>query len=212
VELQGKDEVLQGQISRISRITVKTFGQILPLHQTSQLVTTPDDEKWLLSKIPSPVVGAMLIYKGSRDGWTKSKFHELCDRIGPTLTIMKTKAGAICGGFTMQDWTSDGGYKSDSCAFVFRLDTKATYSPKLQSKAIYCWSSCGPSFGNEALNFEYDPMNGPRNGFCWVDKDGDHDTYYKIKADENGNSPLTGEGAEDEGSLKNFTCVELEVY
>jgi hypothetical protein len=49
VELQGKDEVLQIQISRLTRITLKTFGQVLPLHQTSQLVTTPNDEKWLLS-------------------------------------------------------------------------------------------------------------------------------------------------------------------
>ena len=113
-------------------MTVKTFGQVLPLHKTSQLVTTPDDEKWLISEIPYPIVAVLLIYKGSRDGWTKSKFHELCDRMGPTITIMKTKAGAICGGFTMRDWTSDdyGEYKSDSCAFVFRVDTKATYSPK----------------------------------------------------------------------------------
>jgi hypothetical protein len=161
-------------------------------------VTSPDNEKWLLSNIPYPVVAALLIYRGSRDGWTRSKFHDLCDRMGPTLTIIKTKAGAICGGFTMQDWTSGGGYKSDSCAFVFRLDTKATYSPKLQSgRAIYCHSSEGPHFGNRALSFWVDPMNGPGQGRCFVDKDGEYDTYYKIKADENGNSPLTGEGAEN---------------
>ena len=111
-------------------MTVKTFGQVLPLHKTSQLVTTPDNEKWLLSEIPYLVVAALLIYKGSRDGWTTRKFNELCYRMGPTLTIMKTKAGAICGGFTMRDWTFDDGLKSDSCAFVFRVDTKATYSPK----------------------------------------------------------------------------------
>jgi hypothetical protein len=193
-------------------MTVKTFGQVLPLHQTSQLVTTPDDEEWLLSKIPSPVVAAMLIYKGSRDGWTKSKFHELCDRMGPTLTIMKTKAGAICGGFTMQDWTSGCECKSDSCAFVFRLDTKNTYSPKLHSDAIYCSSYYGPSFGNEALTLLNDPMNGSGHGWCCVDKGNIYDTWYKIKADENGNNPLTGEGADNEGFYKNFTCVELEVY
>jgi hypothetical protein len=55
-------------------------------------------------------------------------------------------------------------------------------------------------------------MNGPDGGWCYVDKDGEHDTYYKIKADQNGNSPLTGEGSEDEGYWKYFTCVELEVY
>jgi hypothetical protein len=128
-------------------------------------VSTPDDEKWLFSKIPSPLVAALLIYKGSRDGWTRSKFHELCDRMGPTLTIMKTKAGAICGGFTMQDWTSNREWKSDSCAFVFRLDTKATYSPKLQSRgAIYCGSGEGPYFGNDALSLWWDPMNGSGHG------------------------------------------------
>ena len=129
-------------------------------------MTSPDDEEWLFSEIPSPVVAALLIYKGSRDGWKMSKFHELCDRMGPTLTIMKTKAGAICGGFTMQDWTSgDGESKSDSSAFVFRLDTKATYSPKLQSdRAIYCSRYFGPSFGNDALSLYYDPMNESGHG------------------------------------------------
>jgi hypothetical protein len=40
-------------------------------------------------------------------------------------------------------------------------------------------------------------MNGPGHGWCWVDKDGEHDTWYNIKEDIHGNSPLTGEGAED---------------
>ena len=72
-------------------------------------------------------------------------------------------------------------------------------------------------------------MNGPGHGWCWVDIDGEHDTWYNIKEDIHGNSPLTGEGAEDEqheedeeddehedeedgGCCKKFTCVELEVY
>ena len=130
----------------------------------------------------------------------------------------------------MQDWTSDDEYKSDSSAFVFRLDTKATYSPKLQSRgAIYCYSSYGPSFGNDALTLRHDPMNEPGKGQCYVDKDRDHesnykkgfkpynghDTSYKIKENENGNSPLTGEGINDWFYNKHqryFTCVELEVY
>ena len=112
----------------------------------------------------------------------------------------------------MQDWTSNREWKSDSCAFVFRLDTKATYSPKLQSRgAIYCGSGEGPYFGNDALSLWWDPMNGSGHGQCWVNKDG-YDTYYKIKADENRNSSLTGEGADDIGFDKTFTCVELEVY
>ena len=98
--------------------------------------------------------------------------------MGPTLTIMKTKAGAICGGFTMQDWTSDDGWKSDSCAFVFRLDKKATYYPKFESRAIYCYSDEGPSFGNNALSLQDDPLNGSGHGYCYVDVDGVYDTWY----------------------------------
>ena len=58
-------------------------------------------------------------------------------------------------------------------------------------------------------------MNASGNGRCCFNfnKDGGfHDTYYNIKADENNNSPLTGEGAENKGYVKKFTCVELEVY
>ena len=111
----------------------------------------------------------------------------------------------------MQDWTSDDEWKSDSSTFVFRLDTKATYSPKLQSRAIYSGRSRGPDFGNDALTLWYDPMNRSGHGRCYVDKDG-CDTNYKIEEDENGNSPLTGEGAENEDYDKRFTCIELEVY
>ena len=91
-------------------------------------MTNPDDEEWILSNTPYPVVAALLIYKASTDGWTIKKFHELCDGMGPTLTIMKTKAGAICGGFTMKDWTSDDFWRNDSSVFVFRVDTRVIYS------------------------------------------------------------------------------------
>jgi hypothetical protein len=56
-------------------------------------------------------------------------------------------------------------------------------------------------------------MNGERNGRCFVDEEGlDEKTGFGIEEDENGNSPLTGEGEEDEGHEKYFTCVQLEVY
>jgi len=116
-------------------------------------VTTPDDEGWILTNLPYPVVAALLIYKGSRDGWTMSKFHKLCDRMGPTLTVMKTKAGAICGGFTMKDWTSDNLWENDSSVFVFRVDTKVIYAHLNAGKmAIACDSDRGPYFGQHSFD------------------------------------------------------------
>ena len=56
-------------------------------------------------------------------------------------------------------------------------------------------------------------MNGERNGRCFVDIEGvDDKTGFGIEEDEFGNSTLTGEGADDEGHEKYFTCVQLEVY
>ena len=53
----------------------------------------------------------MLLYRGSVDGWKPKDFHKRCDNKGPTLTIIKTKGGTICGGFTMQNWESSDGFK-----------------------------------------------------------------------------------------------------
>lgn len=48
-----------------------------------------------------------LLYRGSRDGQRSSKFHELCDNKGPTVTLIKvviTGAKYIFGGYTDQSW------------------------------------------------------------------------------------------------------------
>ena len=54
-------------------------------------------------------------------------------------------------------------------------------------------------------------MNKENGGRCYVNE-GWHNVYYNIVADENGNSPLTGEGHQQEGWFKEFTCEEVEVY
>ena len=112
----------------------------------------------------------------------------------------------------MQDWTSDDEWKSDSQVFLFRVDTKATFIPEYQSDAIFCSSDRGPCFGSNTLSLYSDPMNESGHGYCYIEKDGENNRNYKIKADENGNNLLTGEGADNEGLLKRFTCVDLEVY
>jgi hypothetical protein len=40
------------------------------------------------------------IYKGSRDGWSIEEFGKKVFDQGPNLVLIKTKLGAICGGFT----------------------------------------------------------------------------------------------------------------
>ena len=59
------------------------------------------------------------IYKGSQDGWSKEKFGEKVFNQGPNIVIVKTKMGAVCGGFTLKSWSNSGGYTADNASFVF---------------------------------------------------------------------------------------------
>ena len=43
-------------------------------------------------------IGWKLLYRGSRDGFSASDFHDKCDEKPRTLTIIKTQSGDILGG------------------------------------------------------------------------------------------------------------------
>ena len=45
-----------------------------------------------------------LCWRASRDGWDKSRFHSLCDKKGPTITIVKV-GKYIFGGYTSLSWS-----------------------------------------------------------------------------------------------------------
>jgi hypothetical protein len=44
------------------------------------------------------------IYNGSRDGWHYTEFEKRVFNKGPTLIVLKTTEGAICGGYTSMNW------------------------------------------------------------------------------------------------------------
>jgi hypothetical protein len=101
--------------------------------------------------------------------------------MGPTLTVIKTKGGVTCGGFTMQNWNSyKSSFESDKDAFVFRVDTKTSWKPIDPNCAIYQSSTNGPSFGLDALTFSSSPMNAPNNGSCSVNLGSAWDTFYNV--------------------------------
>jgi len=63
-------------------------------------------KQWLLNQLPMKVLTLTLLYSGRTHGWDIEKFHELCDKKGPTITVMKSKASRVFGGFAMQCWES----------------------------------------------------------------------------------------------------------
>src|SRR5205814_1082496 len=66
-----------------------------------------------------------LLLRGSRDGFTPKKFHELCDNKPHTVTFIKVKgAEEILGGYNPLIWKSpdrgDWGKTKDSFIFSFK--------------------------------------------------------------------------------------------
>ena len=124
-------------------------------------------KQWLLSQLPMKVLTLTLLYSGSTHGWEQSKFHELCDEKGPTITVMKSKAARVFGGFAMQSWDSKTeDYKADEKAFIYSIDRQQIYRVIDTHKAIYCDSYWGPNFGGCALGLGGDPLNKENGGYC----------------------------------------------
>jgi hypothetical protein len=94
-----------------------------------------------------------LLYRATRDGFQSTQFHQLCDHIPNTLTIIKSTNGNIFGGFVSQTW--DGRintYKNDDKAFLFSLKNLENRKEKMPLNnfinTIYCASNMGPTFGS----------------------------------------------------------------
>ena len=54
---------------------------------------------WLKERLNCRHSTFVLLYRASRDGWASSKFHEICDDKGPTVTVVKS-GDYIFGAYT----------------------------------------------------------------------------------------------------------------
>jgi hypothetical protein len=60
-----------------------------------------------------------LLFRGSHDGFTPNKFHEICDNKSRTITIFKVRgSNEIIGRYNPIEWTS-GGFSSTKNSFIF---------------------------------------------------------------------------------------------
>ncbi|CDW87369.1 tldc domain-containing protein [Stylonychia lemnae] len=87
------------------------------------------DELSLIKKHIDPLrsITYSLIYKGIRDGFLSSKFHEICDNKGSTVSFILSDSGQVFGGYTSKPWNSDGKYQKDSGAFLFSLSKRTVH-------------------------------------------------------------------------------------
>jgi hypothetical protein len=95
-----------------------------------------------------------LLYRGTRDGLTPQSFHQRCDNKGPTLTVVKSTCGYLCGAYTDQSWLrGNGAHAQSQVTFVFSLTsphvtqpTKFEIEPNQYGSAVYHYTRYGAAF------------------------------------------------------------------
>lgn len=103
-----------------------------------------------------------LLYRGTKDGFEASTFHQLCDYKENTVTLVKTVNDCVFGGFTPLTWEDEGNRgadpKDDEHAFIFSLINPSKEPTKFYRKdknefnlatctSNYCCKHFGPTFG-----------------------------------------------------------------
>jgi hypothetical protein len=80
------------------------------------------------------------------------KFHEKCDGIPNTLTIVWTVFNMKIGGFTPLKWSSSGGYAAGNLneTFIFSLTHNDKFTSNQPEYAIYNDHNTGPRMGGGA--------------------------------------------------------------
>ena len=125
--------------------------------------------------------GIQNIYLGSRDGMEIEKFSSLVYYKGPTLIIVRTTSGRICGGYTSKNW--DAGRNKpvvDTNAFVFSVDTNTKYLPTNGGDKGIWLHPTGICFGCCILDVSSDTiLNDTNEGRCYVGAN----RYYNIEGD-----------------------------
>ncbi|EXX65217.1 uncharacterized protein OCT59_027405 [Rhizophagus irregularis] len=102
-----------------------------------------------------------LLLRGTRDGFTPEKFHEICDNQSHTLTIIKVQdSNEILGGYNPVAWKSDNSYGATKDSFIFSFKDNNNIENHILSRvkfefeltATYNSVENGSSFSGSDLN------------------------------------------------------------
>ena len=123
----------------------------------SAILKLPNDHEkieFLLKSLAEvkPIESLQLLFRGSKDGFKASTFHEKCDNISDTVVIVltdgqtnNTVAGySHCRWNEVNDkWLKDARRK----AFLLQLNRQEKYIPQYETNLIWCNNMYGPTFG-----------------------------------------------------------------
>ena len=87
-------------------------------------ILTSSEDKSLYEMINKKAI--RLLYKLTRDGFTKSEFRSKSDGIENTITIVLNNLNYVYGGYASKAWHSNDEYIEDENAFFFSLRRNGT--------------------------------------------------------------------------------------
>ncbi|GET01605.1 carbohydrate-binding module family 13 protein [Rhizophagus clarus] len=143
----------------INEINSKSIDSRIITFQHAELISKWIDRLEITNDIKN-LYEFKLILRGSRDGFSVKKFHEICDYQSHTILVIKMKeSDEILGGYNPIIWKSDYSYGSTKDSFIFSFDDKENVGKHILSRvnneiyAITNNSNYGPIFGNYELCF-----------------------------------------------------------
>lgn len=89
-----------------------------------------------------------LLYRASEHNFSSSKFHQMCDGKGPTLTIVRSSSKTLFGGYASRSWYSGDKYEPAPDSFLFSLDKETRHEIyQYEGNAMRGSNDWGPCFG-----------------------------------------------------------------
>ena len=139
-----------------------------------------------------------LLYRGTRDGMNPSSFHQKCNSIPQTVSIVQTTKGYKFGGYAEKTWENHNGiWIKDDKSFVFSIGHMKIYNNVQGKEAILHNNDYGPSFCG-CIQIKKDFSN---NENYTYDKNSANQYFSGFNSDYELND---GE--------RNFSLAEIEVF
>ncbi len=115
----------------------------------SKIVCSDEEKSTLRMFFTKTIKQVTLLYRASDHGFCVKKFHEKCDGIVDTLTVVWTEFDRKIGGFTPLKWSSQNVWTAENSkeSFIFSLTQNDKFTLQKPENAIYNGQSYGPTFG-----------------------------------------------------------------
>ena len=141
--------------------------------------------------------------------FSKETFEKHCPKNAAVIVLLKIEGGKICGGFTMKGFShsrqQEPAYSEDEDAVIFSVDARLKFRPESdQRRALFNFGNDYLfSFGNKSLAVLSKKQDGKMIAHCSTS-----DEIYKVTAESNGKSVLTGE--KDIAIISDIEIFEVE--